>query len=210
MRGLFITFEGSEGSGKSTQSKLLCQYLKKKGHSVVHVREPGGTAISEKIRGVLLDGKNKSMAAPCEMLLYMAARAQVVSEIIIPALRAGNIVVCDRFLDSTLAYQGYGLGVDRGLIRAIGKFATTGLTPDITIVLDLPVEAGLRHRHGSPDRIEQRSVAYHRRVRQGYLALARQAPRRIKVVAVDDHKLHTQQNIRAIISNVIARVTRTA
>jgi dTMP kinase len=203
MKGKFITFEGSEGSGKSTQSKLLCSYLKKKGRGVIFIREPGATKIGEKIREVLLDAKNKSMHPGCETLLYMAARAQLVAQIILPALKRGTIVVCDRFLDSTLAYQGYGLGVDIKAIKCIGDFAACGLKPDLTIFLDLPVAQGLLHRASRKDRIEQRSLKYHNAVRNGYLKIAQEEPKRFKIVKVDDHKLKTQSKIRELVENVI-------
>jgi len=202
MRGKFITFEGSEGCGKSTQSKLLYQYLKKKGYPVIYLREPGGTRISEKIRRVLLDPKNH-ITPLCETLLYMAARAEVVNEVIKPALLKGKIVICDRFLDSTIAYQGYGLGIDIKAIRFIGKIATAGIRPDLTIFLDLPVRKGLKYRTSGKDRIERRSLAYHERVRKGYLTLARQEPGRIKIVKLDDDMRVTQKKIRKIVLKTI-------
>lgn len=202
MKGKFITFEGSEGCGKSTQSKFLAEYLKEKGFSVVYVREPGGTKVSEQIRKILLDARNSSMAAVCEMLLYMAARAQIVEEIIKPALLKGKIVISDRFLDSTLAYQGYGLGMDLKMIKVVGKFVTTGIKPDLTIFLDLPVKKGLKHRASIEDRIEQRPLLYHRRVRNGYLKLAALEPKRIKIVKVEADKFITQDKIRKFAKNV--------
>ncbi|HNW39124.1 MAG TPA: dTMP kinase [Candidatus Omnitrophota bacterium] len=200
MKGKFITFEGSEGCGKSTQSEMLFTYLKSKGHKVIYLREPGGVKLSENIRTILLDPKNK-ISAPAETLLYMAARAQVVDEIIKPALEEGKTVVCDRFLDSTVAYQGFGLGVDIKLIKVIGDFATQSIQPDLTIFLDLPLEKGLECRNNCPDRIEQRSLSYHEKVRQGYLTLAEQEPGRIKVVKVLADKLDTQNKIREIVLN---------
>ncbi|MFA5096485.1 MAG: dTMP kinase [Candidatus Omnitrophota bacterium] len=202
MRGKFITFEGSEGCGKSTQSRLLYDFLKSKGKRVIYLREPGATRISEKIRGILLDAKNQAIVPEAEMLLYMAARAQIVAEIIKPALHRGVLVICDRFLDSTLAYQGYGLGMDLGLIRSIGRFATGGITPDLTFFLDLAVKRGLKHRQASLDRIEMRSVNYHLRVRRGYLKLAGQEPARIKVVRVEKDKFATQAKIRELAGHV--------
>ncbi len=199
-KGLFITFEGSEGCGKSTQSRMLADFLKRRGLEVVYLREPGGTGISEKIRAVLLDKRNDGMSPECEMLLYMAARAQVVSEIIRPALERGAVVICDRFLDSTVAYQGYGLSVDIGLIRRIGQYAAGGLNPDLTLLMDLPVEAGLAHRKKREDRIEQRSLAYHYRVRNGYLSLAKAEPSRVKIVKVQAEKSKTQAKIRELVS----------
>lgn len=199
MLGKFITFEGSEGCGKSTQSEMLFSYLKAKGAKVIYLREPGGVKLSEMIRTILLDPKSK-ISAQAETLLYMAARAQVVQEIIKPALEAKKIVVCDRFLDSTIAYQGFGLGIDIKLIKSMGNFATQGIKPDLTIFLDLPVKSGLKHRHNCRDRIEQRSVSYHEKVRRGYLALARQEPQRIRIVKVQKNKFKTQRLIREIVN----------
>lgn len=199
MKSKFITFEGSEGCGKSTQSEMLFSYLKAKGAKVIYLREPGGVKLSETIRAILLDPKSK-ISAPAETLLYMAARAQVVEEIIKPALEAKKIVVCDRFLDSTIAYQGFGLGIDIKLIKLLGGFATQGIKPDLTIFLDLPVKSGLKHRHNCRDRIEQRSMSYHEKVRQGYLTLAQQEPKRIKMVKVLEDKFKTQNEIREIIN----------
>ena len=199
MKGKFITFEGSEGCGKSTQSKLLFDYLKKRRKKVIYLREPGGVKVSEMIREILLNPKNK-ISPTAETLLYMAARAQVVQEIIKPALRAGKIVVCDRFMDSTIAYQGYGLGIDIKQIKCIGNFATQGISPDLTIFLDLPVVSGLMHRYNCQDRIEQRSVNYHEKVRKGYLALAKNESSRIKIVKVEEDKFKTQARVREIVN----------
>jgi len=199
LKGKFITFEGSEGCGKSTQSEMLFCYLKAKGLKVIYLREPGGVKLSEKIREILLD--TKSIISPeAETLLYMASRAQVVEEIIKPVLKSGKTVVCDRFLDSTIAYQGFGLGVDIKLIKSVGNFATQGIKPDLTIFLDLPVKSGLKHRHKCKDRIECRSVNYHLRVRNGYLKLAREEPARIKIVKVCEDKFKTQGMIREIVN----------
>lgn len=198
MKGNFITFEGSEGCGKSTQSRLLFTYLQSKGSDVIYVREPGATRISEELRRILLDTHNKDMSPECEMLLYMAARAQIVQEIIEPALEKGQTVICDRFLDSTIVYQGYALGLDIGLIKRVGEFVTRGIKPDLTILLDLPVEKGLRHRRNIEDRIEQRDIDYHKRVRSGYLKLAKLNPQRIRIVKVRDNKFVTQAEIRRL------------
>ncbi|MFA5346449.1 MAG: dTMP kinase [Candidatus Omnitrophota bacterium] len=203
MKGKFITFEGSEGCGKSTQSRLLYEYLKTRGKRVIYLREPGATKISEKIRDILLDARNDGIVPEGEMLLYMAARAQIVGEIIEPALKKGKIVICDRFLDSTLAYQGYGLGIDISLIKEIGRFTTRGIKPDLTIFLDLAVEHGLKHREAALDRIEMRSINYHLRVRQGYLKLAALEPRRIKVVKVEKDKYKTQAAIRKLVEKYV-------
>lgn len=203
MKGKFITFEGSEGCGKSTQSRMLYNYLRNRGYKVIYIREPGGTKVSEKIRKILLDAKNSAISPICEMLLYMAARAQVVNEIISPAIAAGKIVICDRFLDSTLAYQGYGLGMDILFIRRAGDFATGKIKPDLTIFLDLPVREGLVYRKHRKDRIERRSLNYHSRVRNGYLKLAAAEPERIKVVKVAKEKKETQGKIRNLIEKIL-------
>ncbi|MDD4893691.1 MAG: dTMP kinase [Candidatus Omnitrophica bacterium] len=203
MQGKFITFEGSEGCGKSTQSKLLYRYLKGKGLKAVYLREPGGNKISEKIRKILLDHRNDSITPVTETLLYMAARAQVVDEIIAPALKQGKIIVCDRFMDSTIAYQGYGLGIDINLIKCVGKFATSGIKPDFTIFLDLPLRKGLRYRQYTKDRIERRSLNYHSRVLKGYLELAHKDPKRIKIVKVEKDIDKTQSEIRKLVDKLL-------
>ncbi|MCD4782031.1 MAG: dTMP kinase [Candidatus Omnitrophica bacterium] len=197
-RGLFITFEGAEGSGKSTQIELLQGYLKQKQKDVVIVREPGGVAISEKIRAILLDVNHTRMSDQCEMLLYMAARAQLVSEVLLPALSDDKIVLCDRYIDSTLAYQGYGNGIDLQSITRVGAFATQSLRPDLTIVFDLPVRTGLGRIEGRKDRIEQRNVDYHQRVREGYLTLARREPDRIKVIQVNTSREEIHARVRQL------------
>jgi dTMP kinase len=202
MKGKFITFEGSEGCGKSTQSRLLYQYLKREGFDVIYLREPGGTKISERIRKILLDPKNH-IEPLSETLLYMIARAELVARVIRPALEKNKIVVCDRFLDSTIAYQGYGLGVDIDFIKKAGNLATRGVKPGLTFFLDLPVEKGLRHREFKKDRIERRSFTYHLRVRRGYFRLAAGEPKRIKIVKVDKDKFRTQLNIRKLIERYV-------
>lgn len=188
MKGKFITFEGSEGSGKSTQAALICEYLKKKKIPVLLLREPGGVKISEAIRGLLLDVKNTDMTKESETLLYMASRAQLVEEILKPALKKGTVVICDRFLDSTIAYQGFGNGVDINAIKKIGAFATQGIAPGLTLLFDIETEKGLSRTNVVKDRIELRSVNYHRRVRKGYLALAKSESKRIRVIKVDQGK----------------------
>ena len=203
MKGKFITFEGSEGCGKSTQSKLLYEYLRSNGFNAVVLREPGGVKISEKIRALLLDVKNESISNVCEMLLYMAARAQVVEKLIKPELSKGKIVICDRFLDSTIAYQGFGLGLDIKAIKFIGNVATLGIKPDLTIFLDLPVEKGLHHRRNSLDRIEKRDLSYHKRVKSGYLKLVKAEPVRIKIVKVEKDLNLTQSKIRKLVKRYV-------
>jgi len=183
--GKFITFEGSEGSGKSTQAALVLEYLKSKKVPVVLLREPGGVKISESIRKLLLDLNSAGMGDECETLLYMAARAQMVKEVLEPQLKAGKIILCDRFLDSTIAYQGFGNGIDIKTIEQLGLFATKGLVPDLTILFDIQPEKGLSRAGDKKDRIESRSLDYHKRVRNGYLELSKQYPARIKVIKVD-------------------------
>ena len=198
-RGIFITFEGPEGSGKTTHSRLLCNFLRKKGFKVLHTREPGGTLISEKIRKILLDPKNKGMDVGCEMLLYMAARAQIVKQRILPALEKNNIVVCDRFTDATIAYQGYAGGMDIRIIKNIAGIVTKGLKPDITFLLDIDAKLGLLRAGRTKDRMEQKSIVYHNKVRNGYLQIAKKEPKRVKVVSVTGETHKTQKEIRRVV-----------
>lgn len=184
MSGVFITFEGGEGTGKTTQIALLRDYLEARGHAVVVTREPGGAPIAEAIRTILLDPAHAAMCPVAELLLYEAARAQHVAELIRPALEAGKTVLSDRFADSTTVYQGAGRGLPSDAVRGLHEIATAGVWPSLTIVFDLPVEEGLR-RAGLPgvaDRIERESLAFHQRVRDGFLHLAEQEPRRVHVV----------------------------
>jgi dTMP kinase len=204
LKGKFITFEGPEGSGKSTHTKLLCKYLKSRGGNIVYVREPGSTKISEKIRRLLLDVKNTEISDIAEMCLYMAARAQLVKEVVLPALKKGKIVISDRFLDATIAYQGYGGGIDIALIQKIGFASTFGIKPDLTILLVTETKKGLNTPGKIKDRIENKSLAYHKRVRQGYLKLAGQEPRRIKIVSQDAMIDKTQDIIRSLVDKIIS------
>ena len=204
LKGKFITFEGSEGSGKSTQIERVCRYLKRKRRKVLFLREPGATRISEQIRRILLDVGSAGMGDECETFLYMAARAQLVREKIVPALSEGKIVLCDRFLDSTIAYQGYGNGVDIGWIKQLGRFATGGVTPDLTLFFDIDAKKGLGRIRRPKDRIERRSVLYHRRVRRGYLALARREPGRIKLVKVNGGKEEIHRIVRKHVDGLLS------
>lgn len=180
---LFVTLEGPEGSGKTTQIRLLTGYLEARGYAVLATREPGGTTISEQIREVILSNDNHSIRDEAEALLYSAARAQIVGEVIRPALAEGKIVLCDRYADSTLAYQGYGLGLDIEALRVITRFATGGLVPDLTFYIDLPVEDGIaRKRTGAMNRLDRKSLEYHARVRSGYLGMAAAEPERWVIV----------------------------
>lgn len=198
-KALFISFEGPEGSGKSSHIKALFNYLKSKGFLVVKFREPGDTLIGEKIRKILLDPKNKNMNKLTETLLYMACRSQLVEEKISPYLKRGYIVLCDRFFDSTFAYQGFGLGVDVNLIKILTKAVCKNIIPDLTILLDLPVKVGLKRLGSYKDRIEQRKISFHERLRNGYLRLAKLYPERIKVIKVDKDFQNTQKMIRKLV-----------
>ena len=199
LKGAFITFEGPEGCGKSTQAKLLYKHLLKMKLPVIYVREPGSTKVGEQIRSILLDRKNK-LSDRTETLLYMAARSHIIDDVIEPALKEGKIVICDRFLDSTICYQGYAGNIDLDLIRCMGEFATNKITPALTILLDLPVEEGLRRRAVKIfDRMEAKPLAYHRKVRQGYLTLAKKEPIRIKVVEAQGRIKETKERILKIV-----------
>lgn len=184
---MFITFEGVEGSGKSTQVNRLAEFLQRQGKQVLVTREPGGTPIAEKIRTILLDRENSQLHYTTELLLYAASRAQHIQELILPALAVGKTVICDRFFDSTLAYQGYGRNIEHKLVQQLNQIAVQGLTPDTTIVLDIPAEQGLeriksKRGAGSLDRLELEDLTFHRRVREGFLALAKGEPDRVKII----------------------------
>ena len=184
-RGYFITFEGSEGSGKSTQIRNAVAFLKKRGCSVVMLREPGGTRISEAIRGILLDKKNTEMTHVTELLLYLAARAQIVREKILPALKKGKVVISDRFEDSTRAYQGFGRKIPLAAIEEASLLVRGPLKPDLTFVLDIDIKKGLK-RGGRHDRIEREALSFHERVRRGFLKLAKKEP--LRMVVLDTSK----------------------
>ncbi|MFY9258441.1 MAG: dTMP kinase [Dethiobacteria bacterium] len=181
MSGFLITLEGIDGCGKTTQARLLKERLEREAIPHLLTREPGGTAAGEKIRLLLLQ-KEHSLTDTAEILLYMAARAELVDTVIGPALEAGQVVVCDRYLDSTVAYQGYGGQGDRAWIEALNKRVTKGLWPHLTFLFDLSVEEALRRRCRSGDRIEERALSYHRRVRQGYRAIAEEEPARVILI----------------------------
>ncbi len=193
MNGKFITFEGPEGSGKSTQIRLLAEKLEAKGKRVSCTREPGGTATGEAIRNILqYDAVGESLADRTELLLFTASRAQLMDQMILPALHRGEWVLCDRFIDSTMAYQGFARGMDRDTLYRLNDFAIYGRKPDLTLLLDLPVERGfdrLKHRYadgaGSADRFEREAREFHDRVRDGYHQLAEREPERFRMVDSD-------------------------
>jgi len=208
---MFITFEGSEGSGKTTQAKLLTQALQKKGFDVIHTHEPGGTKISEKIRKILLEPENSNISALTELLLYLSSRAQHVDEVIKPALDSGKIVICDRFVDATLAYQGYGRGLNKELIQKLNSEVSQGIKPDLTFVLDIDPAEGLKkainlHKDiypaGKGDRIEQEQLEFHHRVRDGYLEMAKQEPQRIKIIPRQKDISQIHQIILGYVNNL--------
>jgi dTMP kinase len=191
MKGKLITFEGIEGCGKTTQTDLICRLLDSRGKAYVRTREPGGTPVGEAIRAILLDPKNRNLTDMTELLLYVADRAQHIVERILPALNQGVLVLCDRFMDATLAYQGYGRGLNRSRIMELNALATNGLKPDLTLLIDLPAEVGLNRamernqQKGIADfegRFEEEALVFHERVREGYLRLAEEEPERFRIV----------------------------
>ena len=221
LTGLFITFEGGEGSGKTTHANLLYRYLHDQGHRVVLTREPGGTRISDKVRAILLDPENTDILPHTEILLFSASRAQLGEEFIRPHLQEGYIVICDRYADSTMAYQGYGLGLDLDKLRVITAFATGGLKPDLTLYLDIPVEAGLKRRLGAVDqggltvggsqlplfnkwdRLDRKEVEYHRRVQLGYEELILAEPNRWHRINADRAAEAVQEDIQRKVLSVL-------
>ncbi len=183
-KGLFITFEGGDGSGKTTASKYVCEQLKAAGYEVVYTREPGGSNIAEQIRSVILDVKNTLMDSRTEALLYAASRRQHLAEVILPALESGKIVICDRFVDSSLAYQGYARGIGIDEVMQINRFAIENCMPDLTIFFDIEPEVGLQRIHTRDylDRLENESMAFHHRVHEGYRLVCERYPERIRVI----------------------------
>jgi len=180
--GLFITFEGGEGCGKSTQAKALRDRLKQQDIPVLLTREPGGTSLGARLRRVLKTRNNVALSPRAELLLFAASRAQLTQELIRPALEAGTVVVCDRFLHSTLVYQGYGRGLDLATVNEINRVATGGLVPDLTVLIDMPPEQGLARKRTPRDRFESEDPAFHDRVRKGYLVTAAADPDRWLVI----------------------------
>ncbi len=211
--GCFITFEGIEGCGKTTQLRLLAENLRERGHRVAVTREPGGCPIADRVRDILLDAKNSAMTPLTELLLYAAARAQHVAEVVVPALNAGQIVLCDRFTDATIAYQGYGRGLDQELIARLNTLATGNLRPELTVLVDCPVEVGLERAmaringsHGArEERFELESRQFHQRVRDGYLTLAQREPDRFIVI---DGSRSIEETGAAIAAALIPRLAQ--
>lgn len=212
LSGVFITIEGPDGSGKSTQVRLLAEYLKQQGLPVVVTREPGGTELAEKIRDLLLEISSETVTPVTEALLYAASRAQHVEHLIKPALARGAVVVSDRFVDSSIAYQGFGRGLGAELVWQINQPALSGLLPHLTIVLDIDPDVGLRRlaqrsqkNRSGLDRLEREALDFHWRVREGFLQLARQFPERIAVVNANGRVEEIHQQIIALVSRVLAK-----
>ena len=199
---MFITFEGPEGSGKTGQIALLAEYLREQGYSVLATREPGGTPIGDQIREILSNVDNTAMKPRTEILLFQASRAQLVEQEIKPRLARGEIVICDRYADSTLAYQGYGHGVELEPLRNIVNFATGGLRPDLTLLFDLDVETGLarRKKDGGVNRLDAFELAFHRRVRGGYHVLAAAEAHRWVIVDA----AQPQEGVQAAVQEIVA------
>ncbi len=200
-KGIFITFEGVEGSGKSTQILFVQNYPRKLGKRVLLVREPGSTKIGEQIRQVLLHPKNNKMSIETELFLFLAARAQLVNEVIRPALRKGTVVISDRYEDSTIAYQGYGGGYPLAELKRIAQAARGEVTPNLTFLLDIDSRKGLK-RSGRSDRMEKKSLSFHKRIRRGFLTLAKANPKRFVVISGELTKSQVQKKIKEKLSRV--------
>jgi len=206
MTGFFITFEGIDFSGKTTQAKKLANYLRKKGYEVVFIREPGGERISEKIRKILLSEKNKEMTPTTELLLYMASRAQLTQRVILPSLKEKKTVICDRYADSSLAYQGYGRGLNIGMIKYLNQFSSSGLTPDLTILLDVPVRVCLKRKakeKKGKDRLEKEKLVFHQKTRDGYLKIAEKNKKRIKIIDGREDQEKTWHKVKSVVDSFL-------
>jgi dTMP kinase len=215
---MFITFEGIEGSGKTTQIKHVAEFLKRRGHDCIITREPGGTKIGEKIRSILLDPKSKDMDPLTELLLYIADRSQHINELVKPLLTEGKTVLCDRFYDATMAYQGFARGLYINLIKRLNKLILEDLKPDITILLDLSPEIGLSRawkqidkgtRESIETRFEEERLSFHKKVREGYLELARLEPERFRVIdaSMDENQVQ-EEIIKILLESDIDDLTR--
>lgn len=201
-KGLFITFEGADGCGKTTQIKLLAEYLKNKGYEVVLTREPGGKGLGEKVREILLNYDGE-VSDRCESFLFLADRAQNIDVIVNPAVQSGKIVLCDRHIDSTVAYQGYGRGLDLKRIKMLNDLATNGRKPDLTIIFDIDVETSMKRVGSEKDRMESVGIEFHNKVRNGYLEIAKEEPERIKVVNAVQSIENVFEDVKQIVKNVL-------
>jgi dTMP kinase len=210
---LFITFEGVEGSGKTTQIQRLKKYLTQKGIPCKVTREPGGCPIGEKVRKILLNPDHREMVPMSELLLYEAARAQHVKEVIEPFLKKGGVVLCDRFSDATIAYQGYGRKIDVKWIEHLNHLSSRGIKPDVTFLLDCPSDVGLKRalkrnrtlKQEKEERFEKEKIHFHRQVRKGYLAIAKKEPRRVKVIDTRQGEDKVFEKIRKNVDNLLVR-----
>ena len=201
---MFVTFEGIEGCGKTTQAKLLCEALVDRGYSVVFTREPGGTPAAEELRSFLLKPREERFPPFAELSVYEAARSFHVENLIKPSLKEGAVVICDRFIDSTLAYQGYGRGIDLSLVERLNQEATGGLKPDLTVLIDLPVEEAFKRiSERRKDRMESESLKFHQRVREGFLEIARREPERFLIV---DGRKEVEELHTLILGEVLGRL----
>lgn len=206
-KGLFISIEGLDGAGKSTQMAFIKDFFEKRGLEVLLTREPGGTIIGEKIRSIILDKAYQEMADTTEALLYAASRAQHVQEVILPALQEGKVVLSDRFVDSSIAYQGGGRGLGQEAVKAINDFATQGLQPDLTIFFDIPPETSLKRIDVEKiDRLEQEKLDFHSQVYKTYLELAKKDPSRMKVVKADREIEAIRQDIEKLLTQLEKRI----
>jgi dTMP kinase len=211
-RGLFITFEGGDGSGKSTQMRRLAARLRAEGQTVLETVEPGGTAIGMQIRRVLLDSKNHELRPTTELLLMFAARAQNVDELILPALSRGEIVLCDRFTDSSLVYQGAARGLGAEVVYDVDRIACRGLVPDLTIVVDIETELGLERARGRNQktqdvetRLDEQAIGFHRKVREAYLQLAAEEPNRVKLIDGSRSEEEVEKDVWGVVLTILKR-----
>ena len=206
-KGFFLSLEGGEGAGKSTQNKHIVDWLSARGKAVVEAREPGGTVVSEQIRQVLLDTRNAGLNPTAELLMMFAARSQLVQEVILPALEAGKVIVCDRFADASYAYQGGGRQLDISTIAAVEQIVLGGLQPDLTLLFDIPVDAGMKRvaGRGEADRFEVESIRFFERVRQAYLDRARANPQRFRVIDASLDQQQVWQQVKTILEEEFAR-----
>lgn len=213
MAGAFITFEGPDGSGKSTHIGFLASLLTERGREVVRLREPGGTTVGEALRRIVLDPSHAEMAPEAELLIYEAARAQLVAEVIAPALERDAVVLCDRFADSTVAYQAYGRGLDRGFVDAVNAFAMASAVPDRTLLMacgDAGTSLERAIRRGHADRLEQAGTAFHGRVAEGFAALAAAEPGRVRSIDSSGSRVETARQVCAAVADLLPEVAEAA
>ncbi len=204
---MLITFEGIEGSGKTTQIELLYNHLKEKGYEVIKTREPGGTTFGEALRRIFLH-ENLNILPLSELLVFMAMRAQHVEELIMPALKDGKVVLCDRFVDASYAYQGYGRGIDLGIIETLNRLVTKGIRPNLTILLDCTVNKGLKRKaafNNVMDRFEKEDIAFHQRIKDAYLTLSKEEPKRFLVIdgrkSIENIEIIIRKNVENLLKN---------